>query len=180
MKNISIGKSPFEVVYITAPKYALDLVPLPRFPGMSVTTENLAERVHEVQAEVQSNLQWANMKYKQVADKHRRAKVFQEGDLVMVHLRKGRFPAGTYGKLQERKYGPCRILKKISDNAYVVDLPENVSISPTFNVVDLFEYHPPDEQSKEEPNFEASLILSGEELMQDVGDISLAISEPDP
>lgn len=161
MKNKSTGKSPFELVYTTPPKYALDLVPLPRLPGMSIAVENLAERVQEVQAEVRSNLERANMKYKQATDKHRRAKVFQEGDLVMIHLRKGRFLADTYDKLQDRKYGPCYILKKISDNAYVIDLLENMSISPTFNVADLFEHHPPDEQSNEEPNFEVSLILSG-------------------
>lgn len=66
---------------------------------------------------------------------------------------------------QARKYGPYHILKKISNNAYVVDLLKNMSISPTFNVVDLFENHPLDEQSNEEPNFKTSLILSGKELM---------------
>jgi hypothetical protein len=34
----------------------------------------------------------ANDKYKAAADKKRRVKTFQEGDLVMEHLRKNRFP----------------------------------------------------------------------------------------
>lgn len=145
MCNRSTGKTPFEVVYTKPPKHALDLVPLPKLPGLSVAAENMADRIQRVHAEVRENLEQANNKYKSAADKHRRAKVFQEGDLVMVYLRKKRFPAGTYNKLKSRKYGPFRIAKKINDNAYVVELPDDMAISSTFNVADLFEYHPPDE-----------------------------------
>ena len=49
---------------------------------------------------------------------------------------------GTYNKLKMKKFGPCKILKKHDlGNAYEVELPDGIHISPIFNIVDLTEYH---------------------------------------
>ena len=46
------------------------------------------------------------------------SKVFEEGEMVMEHLRKKIFPRGTYSKMNYEKVGPCKILRKITENAY--------------------------------------------------------------
>ena len=67
------------------------------------------------------------------ADKHRRFKSFDVGGEVMVFISKAQMQGG-YGKLQQRKYGPYQIVKKINNNAYVVDLSTWMGFHPDMNL----------------------------------------------
>ncbi|TQD95146.1 hypothetical protein C1H46_019233 [Malus baccata] len=127
-------------MYATIPKHVVGLIKLPKGPSVSVAAEKMAESIQAIKAKVCERLAYTNAKFKVAIDQHRRSHVFQVGDAVMVFLRKERFPVGTYSKVKPHKYGPYKILQKINDNAYVVDLPSFMSISPTFNVADLFEF----------------------------------------
>jgi hypothetical protein len=54
-------------------------------------------------------------------------------------LRKERFPRGTYNKLK-MKIGPCNIVNKFGANAYEIELPDGIEISPIFNISYLYPY----------------------------------------
>jgi len=43
-------------------------------------------------------------------------------------------------KLYAQIIGPYDILRRLESNAYLIDLPSNMSISSAFNVADLFHY----------------------------------------
>lgn len=77
----------------------------------------------------------------QAANVHLKVKIFNEGDLLCVYLKKERFPSGSYSKLKEKKIDPCRILKKMNYNACKIEPSPNVSTHPAFNVLDLSTYH---------------------------------------
>ena len=156
MPNRSTKKTPFEVVYTSVPRHIVDLIRLPLSHDVNPNAEEFAERIQQIHLEVKKNLEKVNLRYKIVADQHQRLKLFNEGDLVMVHLRKNHFPTCTYNNAY--KIGPLRVLQKIGDNAYKIDLLADINISNTFNVVDVFEYFPSDEFSLQPQNLRMSFL----------------------
>jgi hypothetical protein len=99
----------------------------------------------------------------------KKTKKIEEGEMVMTHLRKEIFSGGTYSKINYKKNGPCRIMRKNFYNAYKLELLEDFEISPIFNVVDLYEFHEGEENDKKSTlaNWKKQLhVKSAEELEQ--------------
>ena len=61
----------------------------------------------------------------------------------MIQIRPEQFPPGTVKKLNSHSAGPYKILKKINQNACVIDLSLDFEISSTFNISDLVAYKDP-------------------------------------
>jgi hypothetical protein len=83
------------------------------------------------------NIEKMNEKYCIDASKGRKEVKLEPGDLVWMHLRKERFPELRKSKLMSRAAGNLKILAKINDNAYKLELPPEFGVSPSFNFSDL-------------------------------------------
>jgi len=55
----------------------------------------------------------------------------------LAPFKKGQVPDLRKSKLLPRADGPFKVLEKINDNAYKLELRVDVGVSPTFNIADL-------------------------------------------
>nr|GEV17080.1 putative RNA-directed DNA polymerase [Tanacetum cinerariifolium] len=142
--NQTTGKTPFEIVN----GVNLDLTPLIVEKHSSSAGEDYAQDVKKLHQQVREHIEKQNKKYKERVDKRRKKVIFKEGDLVWIRLGKERFAAGKFGKLHARADGPFRVLQRINDNAYKIELPGDYNVSATFNVADLSPYITDDESGE--------------------------------
>src|SRR3954469_16033487 len=131
---------PFEIVYGFVPRAPIDLLPLPSSVQHNLDATQRAEMILNLHKTTKDNIEHMNAKYKLAGDKGRKHVVFDVGDLVWLHLRKDRFPDLRKSKLMTRAAGPFKVLEKINDNAYKLELPAEFGVSPTFNIADLKPY----------------------------------------
>jgi hypothetical protein len=83
------------------------------------------------------NIEKMNEKYCIAASKGRKEVKLEPGDLVWLLLRKERFLELRKSKLMSRDAGPFKILAKINDNAYKLQLSLEFGVSPSFNILNL-------------------------------------------
>nr|GEU45446.1 hypothetical protein [Tanacetum cinerariifolium] len=131
------GKSLFFIVYGRHLITPLDLAPIPIIGPVSVEGDDRSKQIKEPHQKMREQITKHNQQYQDQANKHRKRVLYKEGDLVWIRFRKERFLAGRSGKLKPRADGPIRVLKKINDNAYKLELPCHYNVSATLNVVDL-------------------------------------------
>ena len=115
-------------------------VPLPPHMRVFEPTENFAKQIHNLHAEIRRKIFLSNEEYKLATDVHHRYKEFNVGEYVMVRIRPERIPKTFSKKLYARAKGPYSIIRKLGSNAYLLDLPNDMDISPVFNVEDLLPY----------------------------------------
>ncbi|GJU45609.1 hypothetical protein Tco_1202875 [Tanacetum coccineum] len=101
------------------------------------------EIVHETTKkiiQIKNRIQSTRDRQKSYADMRRKTLEFQVGDKVMLKVSpwKGVIRFGKHGKLNPRYIGPFKILAKVENVAYRLELPKQLSrVHSTFNVSNL-------------------------------------------
>ncbi|KAK1602191.1 hypothetical protein QYE76_018175 [Lolium multiflorum] len=154
-KHSTTMRSPFMVVYGFEPPTAIDLLPLPLHEQVNMDIDKRAQYMKKLHEDTRATIEQQVLRQATRLNLKKKARIFNEGDLVWIHLRKDRFPQERNSKLKPRGDGPFKVLKRINDNAYVIDIPTSkYLVSNTFNVSDLSPYH------GDEENLESRTTLS--------------------
>ncbi|KAF8074390.1 hypothetical protein N665_1106s0001 [Sinapis alba] len=119
------------------PLTPLDLLPLPFNEQTNLDGKAKADYVVSLHQQVNKNIEERTKEYEKNANKKRRELILEPGDLVSIYLRKDRFPAERKSKLLPRTDGPFKVLERINNNAYKIDLQGKYDVSSTFNVADF-------------------------------------------
>jgi translation initiation factor IF-1 len=147
------------VVYGFNPSAPIDLLPLPTSEIVNLDATQCSEFILKLHETTKLQIENMNEKYCIAANKGRKEMKLEPGDLVWVHLRKDRFPDLRKSKLMPRATGPYKVLVKINDNAYTLELSPDFGVSPTFNISNLKPYM----GDEDEIESRTTLIQEGED-----------------
>nr|GFB71632.1 putative reverse transcriptase domain-containing protein [Tanacetum cinerariifolium] len=104
----------------------------------------LIQETTEKIVQIKQTMQAARDRQKSYADLKRKPMEFQVGDKVMLKVSpwKGVVCFVKRGKLNPRNVGPFKVLERVEDAAYKLDLPEELSrVHNTFHVSNLKKCH---------------------------------------
>ena len=120
----------------------LDLLPLPLHERVDMEATKRADYVKKLHEKTQEAIEKKGKNVAATRNQSRKEVLFQPGDMVWVHLRKDKFPLLRRSKLKPRGAGPFKVLAKINDNAYSIDISiaEFGGVSNSFDVADLSPY----------------------------------------
>jgi hypothetical protein len=132
----ALGKTPFEVLYGHPPRHL----------GISVDScastdlETWLKERTEMTQIMQHHLVRAQQRMKHQADKHRSERKFEVGDRVFLKLQpyiQQSVATRSNQKPSFRYFGPYKVVKRIGEVAYKLDLPTSSQVHPVVHVSQL-------------------------------------------
>jgi hypothetical protein len=67
-----------------------------------------------------------------------------------------------------KKIGPCKIIRKFGENAYEIELPDGIEISPIFNISDLYPYRAEEDSEHREVQWTKQILVAEKPLMESI------------
>lgn len=132
--NSAVKMSPFEALYGVKPRpiclSSTHLSPLDAIEKFQVNREAMDHVLRDA-------IQVAQNKYTQYANKKRQEAILQIGDWVFLRLQPYRqlsVAIRRHLKLSHKYFGPYKVLAKIGQVAYKLDLPQGSQVHPVFHI----------------------------------------------
>ncbi|GJR44721.1 putative reverse transcriptase domain-containing protein [Tanacetum coccineum] len=139
--HASIKAAPFEALY---GRKCRSPVCWTEVGEAQILGPELIQETTEKIIQIKQRMQAARDRQKSYADLKRKLMEFQVGDKVMLKVSpwKGVVRFGKWGKLNPRYVGPFKVLEKVGEVAYKLELPEELSrVHNTFHVSNLKKCH---------------------------------------
>ncbi|GKA17778.1 putative reverse transcriptase domain-containing protein [Tanacetum coccineum] len=139
--HASIKAAPFEALY---GRKCRSPVCWTEVGEAQILSPELIQETTEKIIQIKQRMQAARDRQKSYADLKRKPMEFQVGDKVMLKVSpwKGVVRFGKRGKLNPRYVGPFKVLEKVGEVAYKLELPEELSrVHNTFHVSNLKKCH---------------------------------------
>ncbi|KAH9723181.1 Endonuclease [Citrus sinensis] len=140
-RSEATGKSPFEIIMGFQPMTPNAIAST--YGGKSPAAHKLAREWHEEADITRAYLDKAARKMKKWADTRRRHVEYKEGDQVMIKLLPQQFKTlrKVHKGLVRRYEGPFRVVRRVGNVSYQLQLPPRLKIHPVFHVSLLKPYH---------------------------------------
>ena len=116
---------------------------------MRFEAEERDKEMKKLHEQVRAHIEKVTEQYKAKANNNRTHLELQLGDFVWLYLRKERSPLRRKSKLMTRRCGLYKIVQRVGDNAYEIELPDDINIFSTFTVGDLTPYIEDDDEGHE-------------------------------
>jgi hypothetical protein len=128
--QVSVRATPFFLNYGRHPRGPEG----PRVQSAVPSAKVARERLHEALKEAKSCLQAAQSRQKKYADERRQELTLKEGDKVLLSTRHARLSTVSSKKLLPKWIGPFKVLARIGEVAYRLELPPTLKWHAVFHV----------------------------------------------